>query len=320
MKLSIAVPWYKSKDSVRPLYEQCLAAFTAMPDFDDIEFIFVEDCGGDGTWEAIMALAQHDARVKAYRLARNFGQHHALTACLDLCGGDWVVVMDCDLQDRPDEIPNLYAKSKEGFDMVCARRGERQDSAWRIFSSRYFVVAYNWLSGLSIDGEVANFRIMRRNVVEAYRNMREVTRNMPTQLMWLGFNTGYINVSHGARHSGKSSYTLAKLIGLALDSIIAYSNKPLRISIALGALLTLFSLCMATYILIQKLFFSIPIDGWASLMISLWFIGGMIIGNLGLIGIYLGRVYDESKHRPLYIIAERSVTLPSSNNLELHTQ
>lgn len=310
MRLSIVVPWYKSKSTVRPLYEQCLTALAAMPDFTSIEFVFVEDCGGDGTWDDIKTLALEDPRVRAFRFARNFGQHHALTAGLDACSGDWVVIMDCDLQDKPEEIPRLYAKAKEGFDMVCARRGTRLDKAWRRFSSRCFVAAYNWLSGLDTDGEVANFRIMKHQVVEAYCGMRESTRNTPGQLAWLGFNTGFVDVNHGARHSGNSSYTLAKLIALALDSIVAYSNKPLRISIVLGLLLLLFALGMAGYIVCRKLFFGIPVDGWASLMVSIWFIGGIIIGNLGLIGIYLGKVYDETKHRPIYIIAEQ-ITPPS---------
>lgn len=302
MKLSIAVPWYKSKDSVNPLYERCLNVFSSMSDFQDIEFVFVEDGGNDGTWEALASLAYDDARVKAVRLSRNWGQHHALTACLDLCEGDWVVIMDCDLQDRPEEIPRLYAKAKEGFDMVCARRGKRQDKFWRRLSSRCFVAMFNWLSGMKYDGEVANFRIISHRMVCAYGKMREATRNLPSQLFWLGFQVGYVDVHHSARYSGKSSYTFAKLITLALDSIVAYSNKPLRMSICLGGGLMVFSLGMAGWTFARKIFWDIPISGWASLMVSLWFIGGIIIGNLGVIGLYLGRIYDETKGRPLYYI------------------
>lgn len=304
MKLSIAVPWYKSKESVRPFYERCLLAVEYIADFADIEFLFVEDGGCDGTWEILADLAHEDSRVKAVRLARNFGQHHALTACLDLCSGDWVVVMDCDLQDKPEEIPRLYAKSKEGFDIVCARRGRRQDNLWKRLSSRSFAFFFSWLSGMQYDCEVANFRIMSRKVIWAYRQMRESTRNLPSQLSWLGFRVGYVNVCHGARYSGSSSYTFARLMALAIDSMAAYSNKPLRLSIRIGVGLMMFSLCMAAWIFARKIFLGIPISGWASLMVSTWFIGGVIIGNFGIIGMYLGRIYDEVKGRPIYIIDE----------------
>lgn len=304
MKLSIAVPWYKSRDSVFALHDKVCAAFAQMADFDQLEFVFVEDCGNDGTWEKLRELAAADPRVKAARLARNFGQHHTLTACLDLCTGDWIVVMDCDLQDRPEEIPRLYAKAAEGFDMVCARRGKRQDSWAKRMSSRCFAWVFSRLSGMPYDCEIANFRIFSSRVLHAYRTMREATRNLPGQLQWLGFSVGYVDVVHGARYSGRSSYTLSKLLTLAFDSIVAYSNKPLRLAIRCGALLTLLSLGMALWILVRKLFWGIPVEGWAGVMVSLWFIGGMIMGNLGIIGIYLGKIYDETKRRPLYVLAE----------------
>lgn len=315
MKLSIAVPWYKSRESVQALYDRALIVFDSMSDFDQIEFVFVEDGGNDGTWEELIKLAHKDSCVKVARFSRNFGQHHALTACLDLSEGDWVVVMDCDMQDRPEEIPRLYAKTKEGFDMVCARRGKRQDRFWKRLSSRFFMATFNWLSGMNYDGEVGNFRILSHKMVQAYRRMGESTRNIPGQLHWLGFKTGFIDVVHGARYSGKSSYTLPKLIGLALDSIIAYSNKPLRLSIRVGVGLMVFSLCMAAWIFARKIFWGIPISGWASLMVSVWFIGGIIIGNLGIIGMYLGRIYDEVKGRPVYIIDESiNISLQDSSN------
>ncbi len=304
MRLSIAVPWYKSRDSVFALHERVCAAVADMKDFDQLEFVFVEDCGEDGTWERLRELAARDARVKAARLARNFGQHHTLTACLDLCTGDWIVVMDCDLQDRPEEIPRLYARAREGFDMVCARRGKRKDSWTKRLSSRCFAKVFSWLSGMRYDCEVANFRIFSAKVLRAYRTMREATRNLPGQLQWLGFSVGYVDVEHGARHSGQSSYTFAKLFALALDSIVAYSNRPLRLAIRCGVLLTLLSLGMSVWICIRKLVWDIPVTGWAGVMVSLWFIGGIIMANLGVIGLYLGRIYDETKQRPIYVLAE----------------
>lgn len=304
MKLSILSPWYKSKDSVIAFFDESLLAYEAMPDFSSLEFIFVEDGGNDGTWEELERLAQKDERVKAFRLSRNFGQHHALTACLDLCDGDWVVVMDCDLQDRPEEIPNLWKTAKQGFDMVCARRGVRKDRLWKRISSQIFFKIFNYFSGLNYDSQVGNFRIMSRKVVEAYRQMPEATRTLVGQLQWLGFSVGYVNVQHGARYSGNSSYSLGKLVALALDSILAYSNRPLQFSIRVGFGISLISLFFAGWIMLRAFVWGIPVSGWASLMVSLWFIGGMILANLGIIALFVGKIYNETKHRPIYIIAE----------------
>lgn len=304
MKLSIISPWYKSPESIEPLYEKSLSAVSQMTDFDEVEFVFVEDGGKDTTWQGLKQLAERDSRVKAVRLSRNFGQHHAATACMDLCTGDWVVLMDCDLQDRPEEIPALWAKAKEGYDMVCARRCERQDTWWKRTTSRLFYKIFNLISGMDYDGTIANFRIMSRKVVDACNDMREASRSIDTQLQWLGFKVGTVDVAHGERFAGQSSYTFAKLCKLAMDMIVAYSNRPLELAIKLGGMISLLSFLMAIWVVIQKLFFDVSILGWAGLMVSIWFVGGIVIGILGIIGLYLGKIYDEVKQRPIYVIAE----------------
>lgn len=305
MKLSFLVPWYKSPSSVFPLYHKCLGILDEMPGITDVEFIFVDDASPDATWDELVRLARTDERVKAVRLSRNFGQHHALTACMDLCTGDWIVVMDCDLQDNPEEVPRMWAEIRKGYDMVCARRTDRKHSWWKRLTSRYFVRFFNWFSGMGYDGRVANFRIMSRKVVDGMREMREATRNMGMQLKWLGFRVGYVDVIHNARYAGESSYSLAKLVNLALDSIIAFSDKPMRIFCLLGLGLTFCSFLMALAIVVRKLAWDISITGWASLMVSLWFIGGIVIGSMGVLGLYIAKVYGESKRRPLYVINER---------------
>lgn len=304
--ISIVTPVYKAETCIEELYEQLVFELEKIT--TDFEIIMVEDCGGDASWAIIERLAKSDNRLKGIKLSRNFGQHYAISAGLDVCDGDWVVVMDCDLQDRPKEIPRLYAKTQEGFDIVCARRGRRKDSFGKKISSIAFVRVFNSLADLDHDPQVANFRIISRKVVVANKQMREVTRNFPAQLHWLGFKVGYLDVQHGKRHSGKSSYSLAKLLLLAVNSITAYSNKPLRFSMAIGSILALLAFLSASYFLFHKLFFGVAIDGWTSLMVSIWFLGGAIIANLGVIGIYLGRTYDEAKGRPHYII-DKSVNL-----------
>ncbi len=301
--ISFVVPFYKSKATVRLLYEKLCALTTSM-NGEEFEFVFIEDCGNDGSWEIIEELALHDSRVKAVQFSRNFGQHYGITAGLEFSSGDWVVVMDCDLQDRPEEIPRLYAKALEGYEVVCARRGRRKDPFWKRCASSLFGRVFSWLSGMQYDQEVAAFRILSRKVVDAYCSMGERLRFFSGQLEWLGFKTGHIDVEHGARHDGKSSYSLRKLINLAVDTIIAYSDKPLRISIKMGFLIAFVSFLNAVYLVFRKLALDIPVEGWTSLMVSLWFLGGIIITNLGIIGIYLGKTFDETKKRPLYIISK----------------
>lgn len=305
MKISVVAPFYKSKESIFPLYESLEVALSSICSPKEREYVFIEDCGDDGSWKFIAELAFRDPRVKAVQFTRNFGQHNAISAGLELCSGDWAVVMDCDLQDRPEEIPHLYAKALEGYDVVCARRGRRKDPLWKRWTSVLFVKTLNWLSGMKYDPEIANFRIISRKVIDAYCSMQEKLRFFGGQLEWLGFPTAYIDVEHGARYGGKSSYSFRKLLNLSVDAIVAYSDKPLRLSIKAGFIVTGFSFFYAVFLIFLKFFLDIPVQGWTSMMISLWFLGGLIIANLGIIGIYLGKIFDETKKRPLYVISKR---------------
>ena len=302
--ISFIVPFYKSKATVRLLYEK-LCALSPLLRGEPLEFVFVEDCGEDGSWEILQEIAQTDSRVKAIQFSRNFGQHYAITAGLDLCSGDWAVVMDCDLQDRPEEIPRLYEKALEGYDVVFSRRGKRMHSFGKKLASKSFWFALNWLSGMKLDPEIGSLTVFSRKVVDAYCSMRESLRCLGGHLAWLGFSTAYIDVEHAERHSGKSSYSLKKLFSLATNIIVVYSDRPLRFSINAGFLMAFLSFCFASLLTYRKLVLGIPVDGWTSIMVSMWFLGGLIIANLGIIGIYLGKVFDEAKKRPLYVISKR---------------
>ncbi len=298
--ISVVVPVYKAENCLDELYNRLKAAIEPLsPDF---EMVLVEDCGGDRSWEVIERLARQDARVKGIQFSRNFGQHYGITAGLDHCRGDWVVVMDCDLQDRPEEIPRLYAKAQEGYDIVLARRGRRQDPLMKRFTSWLFYKLFSYLADMDYDGETGNFRIMSRKVVESFRKMREQLRFFGGLVQWLGFPTSSIDVQHAERHEGKSSYTFAKLWKLATETIIAYSDKPLRLAVRAGFLMAFLAFCYGVYTMLRAMLFGIPIMGWSSLIVSLYFIGGIIIALLGIIGIYLGKTFDESKKRPLYIV------------------
>jgi dolichol-phosphate mannosyltransferase len=210
--------------------------------------------------------------------------------------------MDCDLQDRPEEIPRLYAKALEGFDIVQALRGPRRDPLLKRCTSSLFYKVFSYLADIEYDGNSGNFRIMSRKVVDNFRRMGEQLRFFGGLVQWMGFPTACIEVSHAERYEGKSTYTFTKLWKLAMETIIAYSDKPLRLSVRFGFLMAFFAFCYGVYILSRAMLYGSPILGWSSLIVSLYFIGGIIITILGIIGIYLGKTYDETKKRPLYIV------------------
>lgn len=298
--ISIVVPVFKAEKSLHELYTRLVVSLEQIsPDF---EIILVEDCGGDKSWDIINELAAADKRVRGIQFSRNFGQHYGITAGLDFCNGDWVVVMDCDLQDRPEEIPRLYAKAQEGYDVVLALRGKRQDPALKRLSSWLFYRLFSYLADIKYDGDSGNFRIISRKVVDNFRLMREQLRFFGGLVQWMGFPTSSICVEHAERSEGKSTYTFKKLCKLATDTIIAYSDKPLRLAIRLGFAMSIFSFVYGAYILGHALIYASAVPGWNSLMVSLYFIGGIIISILGIIGVYLGKIFDQSKCRPLYII------------------
>jgi dolichol-phosphate mannosyltransferase len=302
--ISVVSPVYKAADCLHELHRRLVASLSEIT--EDFEIILVEDCGGDDSWKIIEELARQDKRVKGMKFARNFGQHFGITAGLDYAEGDWVVVMDCDLQDRPEEIPRLYRKAQEGFDVVLALRSARKDPLFKRLASQAFYWLFRYLSELEYDGDAGNFRIVSRRVVATFREMRENLRLFGGLVTWMGYPTASITVEHGERYAGESGYTFAKLLRLAVDTIIAYSDKPLRITVKFGLGISLIAFVFGLYFLFQTLQHGQPIAGWTSLIVSLYFLSGIIISILGIIGIYLGKVFDEVKRRPLYIISLRT--------------
>ena len=298
--ISVVIPVYKAEKILDELYRRLRDALeTVSPNF---EIVLVEDCGGDRSWDVIERLSQADPRVVGLQFSRNFGQHYGITAGMDQCRGDWVVVMDCDLQDAPEEIPRLYAKAQEGYDVVLALRGERQDPPLKRLTSWLFYRTFSYLADIDFDGDSGNFRIMSRQVVKNFTRMREQLRFFGGQVQWMGFPTTGVQVAHNERFEGTSSYTWAKLWKLAADTIIAYSDKPLRMAARLGMSMAAVALVFGVYLLLSSLVHRSPIAGWSSLIVSLYFIGGLIIGILGIMGVYLGKAFDETKKRPLYIV------------------
>ena len=309
--ISVVIPVYRAEDCLDQLYGRLTAALEALT--RDFEIVLIEDCGGDRSWQIITELARRDGRVKGIQFSRNFGQHYGITAGLDHCDSDWVIVMDCDLQDQPEEIPRLYAKAQEGYDVVVARRGRRNDPWLKRVLSWGFYRLFSYLADTDYDGDAGNYRILSRKVVAQCRRMREQLRFFGGLINWMGFPTASIEAAHAPRQDGKSTYTAAKLWKLAADTIIAYSDKPLRLSVQFGFMMSFLAFAFGVYILYRYLVHGSPVQGWSSVMASLYFIGGIIINILGIIGIYLGKTFGETKKRPLYIVAK--TTFPDGAQL-----
>ncbi|GIM45643.1 glycosyl transferase [Collibacillus ludicampi] len=301
-KISIVTPVYRCAPCLVQLYNRLRAALE--PITADFEIIMVNDNSPDHAWEVIQELSRRDRRVKGIHFSRNFGQHYAITAGLDYASGDWVVVMDCDLQDQPEEIPKLYAKAQEGYDIVFGQRVERQDRLLKRMSSKLFYKVFSYLTDTEQDASIANFGIYHRKVIDTLVNMREKLRFFPTMVKWVGFRSTAIEIEHASREQGKSSYSWKRLLNLAFDVIISFSDKPLRLTVKLGFFMSFFSFLYALYIVIRALLGIKGIIGWPSLIVSIWFLAGLIIFILGIIGIYISKIYDEAKKRPIYIIKE----------------
>lgn len=302
MKISIVTPVYKAEEILPELYARLIKSVTNIT--DDFEIIMVNDGSPGNDWKVICDLAQNDKRVKGINLSRNFGQHYAITAGLDNCNGDWIVVMDCDLQDQPEEINKLYTKALEGYDLVMARREFRQDKFFKKFTSAFFYIIYDYLTESKTDRTIANFGIYSRKCIDSFCKFHEQSRAFPLIINLLGFQRGFVNVEHAFRFAGNTSYTWKKLISFALSNIISQSNKPLKISVFIGFLLSLFGFFYGIYLIAHYFLTGIPVVGWTSMMVALFFIGGLILANIGVLGIYIGKIFDESKKRPLYIIMD----------------
>jgi dolichol-phosphate mannosyltransferase len=299
--ISVVSPVYMAERILPALCERLTQTLEEMG--RSYEIILVCDGSPDGSWSVMERLAEEYPRLIVVNLSRNFGQHYALTAGMDLASGEWTVVMDCDLQDRPEEIPRLLERAQEGYDIVIARRLQRQHKWWKRVTSRLFFKVFNALSGYEVDGTVGSFRIMRRPVMDGLRSMRESYRMFAGLVEWLGFKTAYLDVRHAPRYEGVSSYNLIRLARMALDGMISFSNRPLYISIAIGMIISLASGLYGSFLLFRAFVAGTEtLPGWLSTITATSFIGGIILLNQGVLGIYLGRMYNQTKGRPLYVI------------------
>ncbi len=300
--ISVIIPIYSCIQSLGELYTRLETTLTKIS--DDFEIIMINDASPDGAWEVIKILSLKDKRIKGINLSRNFGQHRAIAAGLDYAKGNWIVIMDCDLQDRPEEIIKLYNKASEGYDIVFGKRIERKDNFLKKLGSKVFYKIYDYFTESKVDNTIANFSIISKKVLNSLKQLKEQNIVYPLFINWIGFKRVEINIEHSKREDGKSSYTLSKLINLAIDSIVSQSNKPLKLSIKFGFIVSFISFIYAFWLIIRYFIFSVPVEGWTSVMVSIYFIGGLLFANMGILGLYIGKIFDETKNRPLYLVQE----------------
>lgn len=302
MDISVVIPVYGCKAALPELYRRLTESLSQIT--DKYEIILVDDNCSQNSWEEIVKICQKDEKVKGFHLSRNFGQIRAITAGLDKSKGDWIVVMDCDLQDRPEAIVELYQKAQEGYDVVFARRTERVDTAVTKFLSKTFYKVYDYFTDGAFDSSICNFSISKRKVINSYCSMREHNRAFTMFIRWLGFKETAIDLKADARFEGTSSYNLKRKLKMAFEIITSQSNKPLFFSVHAGFLIALCSFLYIVYLMLRALVIGDILSGWTTIVASIYLMGGLLLIAIGVVGIYIGNIFEEVKNRPLYVIAE----------------
>jgi dolichol-phosphate mannosyltransferase len=306
IELSVIIPLYNEQAILAELCDRL--TLSVMQLTRNYELLFINDGSSDSTFEKLKELSQKDERVKFISFSRNFGHQIAVSAGLDHCKGQAVVIIDGDLQDPPELIPTLYKKYKEGYEVVYARRTRRKGETWfKLLTAKLFYRILNRITSIDIPIDVGDFRIIDRKVVEYLRQMPEQHKFLRGQIAWLGFRQTFIDYERDSRMAGKTGYPLRKMVRFALDGITAFSNSPLRMVTNLGLIISLFSLIVILYALYSHFILHQTITGWTSLIISSMFIGGVQLLSIGIIGEYISRINTDVRKRPLYIIDESNI-------------
>lgn len=303
IELSVVSPCYGAPTLLRQLVKEITEAVSPLT--ESYEIVLVEDYSPDNSRDIIREICAEDPHVKGIFLSRNFGQQSALNAGYDQARGNYVVTLDCDLQNPPAQIRDLYLKAKEGYDIVYATRRNRPDSFFMTQGSHVFNKLMGFLTDTRQDESVAEFAIFSHKVVEAMAKLGDYHRYYPLMTQWVGFKTAKVDVEHAVRSDGKrSSYSMRKRIELAVTTAVSFSTKSLRLIVYFGTVITLLAILAAIALVIKTLVMDTQVSGWVTLFVSMWFISGIMISVMGIIAVYIGSIFDEVKHRPSYLISE----------------
>jgi glycosyltransferase involved in cell wall biosynthesis len=301
--ISIVVPMYFEEEVAQECYNRITAVMNS--NNYNYELVFVNDGSTDRTLEILEKIAMNDNRTKVISFARNFGHQIAVTAGIDYAKGDAIVIIDADLQDPPEVIPELVNKWLEGFDVVYAKRKKRKGETWfKLLTAKYFYKFLNYMSDIDIPKDTGDFRLIDRKVAAVFRKMTEKNRFVRGMFSWIGFSQTYIEYERDERFAGETKYPFKKMIKFASDGIIAFSSKPLKLVMTLGSASVLVSIIVLLYSILTRLFGHEVQPGWASIMVAITFFSGIQLLGLGIVGQYIARIYDESKNRPIYIVKD----------------
>ena len=302
--LSVVIPCYNEEEVIGETMKRLKAFCSELVNLH-VELIFVDDGSRDRTRELLKSYAAEDSRIRLIGFARNFGHQIAITADIDAACGDAVVLIDADLQDPPEVVHEMIGKWREGYDVVYGIRiGRPGESAFKLATARGFYRLLNRLSDVSIPLDTGDFRLMSRHVVDTLRAMPERDRFVRGMVSWVGFEQTALPYKRAERFAGKSKYPLRKMLHFAVDGILSFSTKPLQISIALGIASALIALMGIMYVIFLRIFTNIWAPGWTAQMTAVLFIGGVQLVSIGILGEYIGRIYNEVKNRPLYVASE----------------
>ena len=302
-KINVIAPIYNEQELIKEFVSRVTKSLNSIT--DDYKVILIDDGSKDNSWNIIETICDEDKKISGIQLSKNFGHHYAITAGIHNSDAEWTIVMDSDLQDRPEVIPDLYKKANEGYDIVFVSRVQRPESFVYQILQKIFYLILRTLSGIKFDSRQANFSIINKKVVEAFKNFPEQARFYGSTINWLGFKRSFIEASHGERFAGKPSYTIRKRFKLASDIILSFSDRPLKFAIYIGIAMALASFFMFSWIILGVLRGGFSVTGWASLISSVFLIGGVQITIVGIIGVYLSKVFGEVKNRPLFVISNK---------------
>jgi len=302
VELSVVAPVLNEEGSVRDLHRRLTATLETLGSF---EIVIVDDGSTDGTWELLRSMAAEDARLRLVRLSRNFGHQVAMTAGLDAARGEAIVLMDGDLQDPPEVIPELVARWRDGFEVVYAIRSARPgETRFKLWTARLFYKLIGRMSPVAMPADAGDFRLLARPAADALRRMPEQARFLRGMSSWIGFRQTGVPYERDARHAGETKYPTRKMVRFAVDAITSFSTTPLKLVGGVGFTLVVFFVGYLAYTIYRRFFTDATVPGWTTVIVLLLLIGGAQLVALGVIGQYIARIYDESKRRPLYVVSE----------------
>ena len=312
--LSVIIPVYYEEAVVQTCYKELKRVM--LKNKWQYEFVFVNDGSKDKTLELLREISKADINVKVIDFSRNFGHQVAVTAGIFHCTGDVAVIIDADLQDPPHVIEEMVVKWKEGFDVVYAKRKKRKgETFFKLVTAKYFYRFLHYMAEIEIPMDTGDFRLMDRRVVEAFKQMPERNRFVRGMVSWVGFDQTYVEYERDERFAGETKYPFKKMVRFAMDGIISFSTKPLKMVRSLGFITIIIAIGLLLYSLISKFIMYSVVSGWTSLMVAITFFSGVQLFSIGLLGEYIARIYDEGKGRPLYIIKEK---INCKNELDDH--